>query len=359
MLAPANFGSPLAHKGRSFNGRFFKGFVRRQAGQDAFETGAQILKGLELASPYTWNLAEHDRFGDGGRMYQPGNVLCTVLVGNAGYSGIRSMVNEDGSDGTVRTSTANMNCARITAEFPADPGIDGHDVEYAYERSSGMTAFGVMDGYNHSGVKLTHRTSIAQLNRTKRDSALFDRILAALSVTDDAFPEWCQELSTNNEELLSRASGGRNPAKHGFQNTVVHVVDQFGVGVDDYLLEFYEKDDERDAIAEEIHSSVIRKVHRYCDDTSYRSVYIDCTRLAKTIDKVGECLSVSLTASPQLGERSPVGFRTLEFDEIGGIRVRHEDIDRLFSPHRTVLVTLKLMRQHVPDVFRFEEYLSA
>ena len=57
MLAPANFGSPLAHKGHSFIGRAFKGW-----GEPDFQTGTHILKGLELASPYTYALAERDLF---------------------------------------------------------------------------------------------------------------------------------------------------------------------------------------------------------------------------------------------------------------------------------------------------------
>ena len=96
MLAPANFGSPLAHKGRSFIARVYKGFIATRPKGEAFETGTEILKGLELASPYTWGLANRDRFGPDGTMYQPGNVLCTVLVGNTGYRGISSIANEDG-----------------------------------------------------------------------------------------------------------------------------------------------------------------------------------------------------------------------------------------------------------------------
>ena len=97
MLAPANFDSPLAHKRRSFIARGTLGFIRKRKGRP-FETGTRILKGLELVSPYKWRLAERDRFGAGGTRYRPGNVFCTVLVGNTGYRGIRSIVNEDGSD---------------------------------------------------------------------------------------------------------------------------------------------------------------------------------------------------------------------------------------------------------------------
>ncbi|MFP5378686.1 MAG: esterase/lipase family protein, partial [Vicinamibacteria bacterium] len=116
MLAPANFGSPLAHKGRSFVGRVVKGFKSDRM----FQTGTHILKGLELASPFSWDLAQRDRFSSE-TWHGPGRVLATVLVGTAGYSGISAAANEDGTDGTVRVSTADLNPARVTLDFVADP----------------------------------------------------------------------------------------------------------------------------------------------------------------------------------------------------------------------------------------------
>ncbi len=345
MLAPANFGSPLAHKGRSFLGRVWKGFFTKQPEGEAFETGTQILKGLELASPYTWRLAERDRFGEGGEMYQPGNVLCTVLVGNTGYRGISAIANEDGSDGTVRISTANMECVRIHAEFPANPDEVGHDVNYIIDSSSGKTAFGVMDGHDHSSIKLSH---VPSESLTDHDGVMLSNILKALTIEDEQFEQWCDELEK------------RNNTDEGFQNTVVRVVDQYGVGVDDYLLEFYEKDDDvEDTVAETFHTSAIRGVHKYSDDASYRSVYVDCTRLRETIDKVDEHLSVSVTAYPEMSERTPAGFKTLGSDGIGGIRIKHDDIDKFFVPHRTALVTLQLTRQQLDRTFRFQGHSNS
>ena len=361
MLAPANFGSPLAHKGRSLRGRVWKGFVTKQPEGESFETGTQILKGLELASPYTWQLAERDRFGDGGEMYQPGNVLCTVLVGNTGYRGISAIANEDGSDGTVRISTANMDCVRIHAEFPANPDEVGHDVNYIMEASSGTTAFGVMDGHDHSSIKLFHRSSssLQQVERTRRDGGLFADIVKALTVEDDEFGVWCDSLAKRNDALLPKTVRSKS-RKHGFQNTVVRVVDQYGVGVEDYLLEFYEKDDDKeDTVAETFHTSAIRGVHKYSDDASYRSVYVDCTRLRETIDKVGEFLSASVTAYPEMSERTPAGFKTLGSDGIGGMRIKHDDIEKFFVPHRTALVTLQLTRQQSDRTFRFQNHSNS
>ena len=225
-----------------------KGFIAKRPKGRSFETGTHILKGLELASPYTWQLAKRDRFGRGGTMYQPGNVLCTVLVGNTGYHGISSIANEEGSDGTVRVSTANMSCVRINAVFPARPDDEGvgYDVEYELEESSGATAFGVLDGHNHGTITLSHRKRdpVGRVERTKRDGDLLEKIVRGLTVTDEEFETWCQELADRNRALLPSTAtrGGR---KHGLQNTVVHVQDQYGVSVDDYLLEFYEEDDDR------------------------------------------------------------------------------------------------------------------
>ncbi len=351
MLAPANFGSPLAHKGRSFIARGTLGFISKRYGRP-FETGTRILKGLELASPYTWRLAERDRFGAGGNRYQPGNVLCTVLVGNTGYRGIRAIVNEDGSDGTVRVSTANMNCVRIRAEFPANPQEVGHDVTYELEPSSGSTAFGVMDGHNHASITLAPGDGDAAATglRGTRDHTLLAHVVDGLSVTDDGFEAWCDRLAAANARLPATVT-----REHGFQNTVVRVQDHYGVGVDDYLLEFYEKDDDTERIAELFHTSAIRSVHKYSGDASYRSVYVDCTRLRDTIDQVGEWLSLSVTAYPELDDRTPVGFTTLGDDGIGGVRIRAGEIATFFQPHRTALVTLQLTRQQAEETFRFRD----
>src|SRR5690606_15097504 len=54
-LAPATFGSPMAHRGRSWLGAIFKG--GKQPGPDFMEAGDRVLRGLELGSAYTWELA--------------------------------------------------------------------------------------------------------------------------------------------------------------------------------------------------------------------------------------------------------------------------------------------------------------
>lgn len=356
MLAPANFGSPLAHKGRAFYGRVLKGFIPKLLDELAdplvpkandedgyFQTGTQILKGLELASPYSWNLALRDRFSDWAEAYRPGLVLCTVLVGNRGYDGIRSIANEDGSDGTVRVSTANLNCVHIMVDFVADP----MKPSYADPQlGRGEVAFRVVDGHNHGSITLNNSKL-----RSKSDKQVMDLILAALDVEDDKFHDWSQECLSATKKV-SEAGASRSETQ-GFQNTVVRVIDHEGNPVKDYLIEFYEDDDDKNLIAKLFHTTALVDVHAYGDDPSYRSLYVNCTRLSKTIDKVKEALRISITAHPAVGVNAPVGFRTLGDDQIGGIRIPREQIDVFFKPNRTVLVTIRIRRDREDKVFRF------
>lgn len=106
FLAPANFGSPLAHKGRSFLGRLAMG---RKEFADFSEVGVPTLNALELASPAQWRLAEFDLFSSRGTLYTPKGVRASVITGTHGFRGISSIVNEDGTDGTIVVSGAGLN----------------------------------------------------------------------------------------------------------------------------------------------------------------------------------------------------------------------------------------------------------
>ena len=60
-LAPATWGSPQAHKGRTWLGALVKG--NKQPGPDFLNAGDRVLEGLELGSQFTWDLAHADLLG--------------------------------------------------------------------------------------------------------------------------------------------------------------------------------------------------------------------------------------------------------------------------------------------------------
>ena len=352
MLAPANFGSPLAHMGRSMAGRIWKEvFTKRRRGT-IFETGTHILKGLEMASPYTWDLAERDRFGAGGRMYSPGNVLCTVLVGQDASGTVSAVADEDGWDGTVRVASANMDCARTSVIFPREPSGTSKIIRES-EASSGLTAFGVLDKHDHGSIMLrrTKGSSLADVERSRRNGSLFADIVKSLTVTDQEFEWWRNHLAQRNRMLLERAGRTRKPEKHGYQNTVVRVEDQYGVGIQDFLLEFFEKDDDRTRFSRKAHRAAFRSVHAFSDDKSYRSFYFNCTSLFRNIDKDSEFLGLSVSAHPEFDHGASVGFTPYGKRGVNGLRILRRDLRKFFVPNETLLLRIQLTRQQSDSVF--------
>ena len=119
-LAPATWGSPQAHKGRTWLGALVKG--DRQLGPDFLNAGDKILEGLELGSAFTWDLAHTDLLGP--KPYYdstPGTPYVTVFIGNKPYDGVASVANDPGTDGTVRWSGAGLNTRKITIDLTRKP----------------------------------------------------------------------------------------------------------------------------------------------------------------------------------------------------------------------------------------------
>lgn len=358
MLAPANFGSPLAHKGRSFLGRAVKGFFGRQKGQGLFNTGTHILSGLELASPFSWDLAVRDRFGRGKGRYAPGRILCTVLVGNTGYRGIRSMANEDGSDGTVRLSTANLNCEHVTIRYDIrkDPlkGEPDHVKSMpkmsSLASSTGRSAFRVVDRIDHSSITLNAAPS--RLSKAQRE--VLDLTVEALTVEDDRFEAFCDACDRATAKLTQTPD--KTSGTPAYQNTVVRVRDQFGEGVDDYLLEFYDiRSRDGGRLAKAVHEQAIRKVHVYRHDASYRSLYIDTALLIRETRRKNTRFGFSVTATPILNDRRMVGFQMLRDEDVEDLSLTLNQVKELFQPHRTVLIDIIIARMQQPQVFRFRD----
>ena len=99
----------------------------------------------------------------------------------------------------------------------------------------------MVEGRNHGTITLSHRRRpIGEAARDTPDGVLLEKIVRGLTVDDDGFEAWRRELEEGNRALLPKAPR-RDARNHGFQNTVVRVRDQYGVGVDDHLLEFHEE----------------------------------------------------------------------------------------------------------------------
>lgn len=341
MLAPANFGSPLAHKGQSFIGRAVKGW------KSGFQTGEQILRGLELGSPYTWQLADRDLFvSPAQRWYGRDRILGTVLIGNTGYSGIESIANEHGSDGTVRIAGANLNALRLQLAF----GPDNDTPTARLQRTTGAIALGVLDKENHS--------TLVMKDRGFRNPHSSELIIQALKVGDPDYPAHTSDIfgwQNRIDVVAPRVAAGNG----NYQNTVVRLHDDLGHHVPDYFFEFYRSLRDNDGRFEQrFYTEVIgNRVHAYQPNHAYRCFNLDVAALEKLrADFTIDPLYLSVAASPEFKPpKQQVGYRSFGEGDLGRYAIPGARLGEIFSPARTALVEIGIPRWIGDKVFELRQ----
>ena len=341
MLAPANFGSPLARMGKSMIGRLFKGWKW----DGPFETGKQVLEALELGSPYSWELARRDLFDPAFPIFDPKNTRVTVMVGTSAYSNrLKQMAHENGSDGTVRVATANLNAQAwtLSLEDPLNPQLR------PLPRNCPELALAVFDR-DHSSITRDNQTQREAWRRT---------VLEALSVDSAGyagFVERCRAVAAATF-AEGRQAGKRNKERfHEYLHAVFRVHDQYGNGIPDYFLEFYQEDnDDSDRVFEKIQTEILEKVSCNSRDKSIRSLFFDTTDLDQlTRDRPDLEVRLSLVAA-DLSE--DIGYRNPPNDPQGGIPVHRSDLQTFFLPNQPVLIDVTLFRNQSERVFRLKPW---
>lgn len=335
MLAPANFGSPLAHKGRSFIGRAIKGWDN-----PGFQTGTHILKGLELASPYSFALADRDLFNAEQRWYGKNRILATIMVGNRGYSGLSSIANEPGTDGTVRVSTANLNASKLTLTLDRHQQMQNKPT---LQSVNGAIAFRVMNGENHS--------TIACKDKGPKNEETLSLIAKALCVDDAAFSDNGTEFKW--QKILDHNGVNTAANSERYQNMVTRLRDHTGHDITDYFVEFYRTEASDKSFEAKLYKDFIQNVHAYADNNSYRSLHLDIAALEKIQARFKlQQLYISLLANPIYdGQRHPAGYVPVSASSTGGLHIPAEELARIFKPHQTLIVDITLERVIDDDIF--------
>jgi pimeloyl-ACP methyl ester carboxylesterase len=251
MLAPANFGSPMAHKGRSWLGALFKG--GKELGPDFLEAGDRILAGLELGSPFTWELAHQDLVGPE-TYYGPSKKtpFAFVFIGTSHYGWLRRAFSEPGTDGTVRWAGSALNSRKITLDLTRDPARpENVDRIRVGGWSNADMPLVLVEGVNHGTILSDPPESLV---------ALVD---SALHVSSQRELEAWRGRSTR----ITAASGATR-----WQQFVVRAMDERGDPIGDYYLDFYTRGPRgRERRIEEISADV----HTYRDDPSFRCFHVD------------------------------------------------------------------------------------
>lgn len=258
-LAPATFGSPMAHKGRSWLGAIFKG--GRELGPDFMEAGDLVLRGLELGSSYTWDLAHRDlvnadlvSYGPTSRTPYP-----FIFIGTKDYGWLRRAITEPGTDGTVRWAGAGFNVRKITVDLTIDPSKEtGVERIVLQPWRNVAVPFVMLDGLNHATIL------------TEPSDELVSMVFEALAVSSGpAYERWREAYQT------PLSAGGRSRQKlPRWQQFVTHAVDERGDGIEDYFIQLGEVRQNRFT---EIPFDL--DVHAFREDESYRCFHVNLDKL--------------------------------------------------------------------------------
>jgi hypothetical protein len=259
-LAPATFGSPLAHKGRSTLGSIFKG--NRKIGPDFLEAGDQILDGLELASRFQWELTHRDIFVDN-PVYGAGTDTPWVFTfcGTDTYSGLRRFVNEPGTDGTVRWAGCSLTCRKVELDLtkrPMERRVNFGD----WKHVAAPTV--LLPGLNHATIVSNPSPELVSL------------VTSAIDVESlTAYNEWQQRAAGASQV-------GKLAAERAlYQQFVVRAIDERGDPVPDYHVEVFTRGGDPRG-KEKVIDAFDEEPHPYRGDLSLRCFHVN---LSKVLDE--------------------------------------------------------------------------
>jgi pimeloyl-ACP methyl ester carboxylesterase len=374
-LAPATWGSPQAHKGRTWIGAMVKG--NKEPGPDFLDAGNEVLDGLELGSRFTWDLAHLDLLGpqpyyDKG----PDTPYVCVFIGNTPYTGISSVANDPGTDGTVRWSGCGLNTRKVTIDLTRTPiGEDGKPAS----RVSITPWAGRVDIPMIPVAGRNHATLVSD-----PDEGMMDLILDFLKVADEnAYENWLKRAEASGSEAKKRmlvnpgkdAAGiqgdmkdffghlfqGAEKPMEGWQQFVVHARDERGDAVTDYLIDVLHKDDNSNWVP---FAEMYTDVHAYEADRSFRCFHV---RLPEGICEQKIPLQIRVAASSGTALMAYQGYGSDETGKtmtaVAGpviININGLGDASLFYPFTTTLVEIVINREPFPldkvsDIFKFLE----
>jgi hypothetical protein len=358
-LAPATFGSPQAKQGRSWLGALVKG--NKDLGPDFLNAGDQVLLGLELASSYTWNLAHKDMLIDP-PMYQTGSdtPYVTVFIGNIGYTGISAAANSPGSDGTVRWAGCALNTRKISFDLRRSPRLID---------ATGKSTRCIISPWAEGRIAVpmiavddkNHGTIISAPDPDVRDFIV--RFLHLSNAEDYAAWEAAAlnfgqpSLEKMNTESMSGTSGGA-----GWQQLVIHMVDDHGDGVPDFNFQLFIGDDLTQS-DDPSFPSVPLIADAYTGDNSYRCFYIRIDPEMLILNTPGESSKkmwielIASSGSDLIQYNAYTGddnsAQSLTVDHSGGSPVKFDITNlthggSLLYPYTTTLLEVFVQREPTP-----------
>lgn len=377
-LAPATWGSPQAHKGRTWIGELVKG--NKEPGPDFMNAGNEVLDGLELGSRFTWDLAHLDLLGES-PFYDkgPDTPYICVFIGNTPYTGISSFANDPGTDGTVRWSGCGLNTRKVTIDLTRIP---------AAKDGKGPSRVSITPWANRADIPMipvegrNHATLVS-----KPDPTVVNLICEFLKVADEAaYGNWLQRAVASGAEAKKKmlVNPGKDAAglggdvkqffghlfhqaeqpMEGWQQFVIHARDERGDPVTDYLIDVLRQDANGNWIR---FDEMYTDVHAYGTDQSFRCFHI---RLPNGICEQKVPLQIRFSASTGTAIMAYQGYGsdaagTPMIATAGPVTININGMGdaSLFYPFTTTLVEIIINREPFPldkvsEIFKFLENIG-
>ena len=343
-LAPATFGSPLAHKGRSFVGALLRG--RKLPGPDFLEAGDQVLDALELGSRFTWELAHTDLFGTDSSFGSPGGSrgapTLFLFCGTRTPRGMAALAHTPGTDGVVRWAGCALTSRKLRLDLTRDCREPSRLTVCPWTHADAPMI--PVDCVDHGGILTTPPAPLVSL------------VVEALQVRSrSAYRAWC-------DRALAWSADARK-ALPAWQQFVVRALDERGDPVRDWNLQF--------ALANKTHlTPFTQDVHVYRGDPSLRTFHVRLDQLPAAMRAApGQALTAQLLASTGsqrvtyrgLLEAPPIAHRALPTGSSpnadaaarsglwsGAIDLLTTDPAsgvQLFHPHTTTFLEIRLDRE--------------
>jgi hypothetical protein len=342
-LAPATWGSPLAHQGRSFLGALFRG--NRQLGPDFLNAGDLVLDGLELGSEFTWNLAHRDLLGEKPIFTNtPESPYVAVFIGNKPYDGIRELINQPATDGTVRWAGCGLNTRKFIVDLRRNIADDQRFTVMDWVDGRQSVPMFAVEGKTHGTILAEPADDLA------------DKVVSFLKVSSPAdLDAWLKDAGDWNQAALQKMKVDKNGPNDGWQQFVFRVVDEYGNPVPDYVIDLFRADPT--GLDPEAQSAIEMPdfdldVHAYGTDKSFRCFHV---RLPQGVTTHGAgTLWLRLTASSgtELIAYQGYGTGATTMTEVSpallDISKYANGPDSLFCPFTTTLVEIRIHREPLP-----------
>jgi pimeloyl-ACP methyl ester carboxylesterase len=348
-FAPANFGSDLAGLGQSFLGKFRTTFFNSNSRKSDFlESGKVVLRGLEPASPFQWELSfNYDLHGDSS-YFSPKrkeSQRCYPFVFSAGeaYGGVEAKLVKQramlGTDGTVRIAGTSLNTRGCSLDFRSA----GPTLIWWQNTKFDHIPFAVFSGFNHGSI--VNPATPGFMDADGPGAVALTILKGKSSTTLDEYAQFARTFDEVSERNYARMPDER---KTRYQQFFFRVRDDVDHLVDDYFIDFYvlgRDNQPHEALTLKFDEDFESQVTTHSTTKSHRVVMMNCSKLGEfheALKAEGAKLVLEVTGVSSLPDVRYMKSTFVAYDpDPAALRKGEPD---LLYPNTTTLVDVILNR---------------